>query len=43
MGVLGMETQSGDFEVVDMCFAGMPPQIESSEEEDAMDVDGTRY
>ncbi|KAH8107222.1 DNA polymerase alpha/epsilon subunit B-domain-containing protein [Cristinia sonorae] len=26
MGALGMETQSGDFEVVDYCFAGMAPQ-----------------
>ena len=24
--VLGAENQSGDFEVVDMCFSGMPPQ-----------------
>lgn len=28
--VLGAENQSGDFEVVDMCFAGMPPQPSSS-------------
>jgi DNA polymerase delta subunit 2 len=24
MAVLGMETSSGDFEVVDLCFAGLP-------------------
>ncbi len=25
MAVLGMETTSGDFEVIDICFAGLPP------------------
>lgn len=34
MGALGFETSSGDFEVVDLCFAGMPdvytPQAGSS-------------
>jgi hypothetical protein len=24
MAALGMETSSGDFEVIDLCFAGMP-------------------
>ena len=24
MAALGMETTSGDFEVIDLCFAGMP-------------------
>lgn len=24
MAALGMETSSGDFEVVDLCFAGLP-------------------
>jgi DNA polymerase delta subunit 2 len=24
MAVLGMETSSGDFEVIDLCFAGLP-------------------
>ncbi|KAL7004740.1 DNA polymerase delta small subunit Cdc1 [Cystobasidiomycetes sp. EMM_F5] len=28
--ILGAETQSGDFEVVDICFAGMAPQPSSS-------------
>lgn len=28
--VLGAENASGDFEVVDICFAGMPPQPSSS-------------
>ncbi|EJU04668.1 hypothetical protein DACRYDRAFT_93140 [Dacryopinax primogenitus] len=38
MGALGAETAKGDFEVVDVCFAGMPPQTERAE--DGMDVDG---
>ena len=24
MAVLGMETSAGDFEVIDLCFAGLP-------------------
>ena len=24
MAALGMETSSGDFEVIDLCFAGLP-------------------
>lgn len=28
--VLGAENASGDFEVVDICFAGMPPQPSGS-------------
>lgn len=31
--VLGAENASGDFEVVDICFAGMPPQPSSSSSE----------
>lgn len=27
MAVLGVETTSGDFEVIDICFAGMPELI----------------
>lgn len=37
MAVLGFETSSGDFEVVDLCFAGLPdvyqPQASSSTSE----------
>ena len=42
IGVLGMETPSGEFEVVDMCTTGMAPQSRSEavEEIDGMDVDG---
>ena len=29
-GVLGAETKAGDFEVVDICFAGLPPQMSLS-------------
>ena len=28
MAALGMETTSGDFEVIDLCFAGMPELAE---------------
>ncbi|WRT66895.1 uncharacterized protein IL334_003859 [Kwoniella shivajii] len=28
MAVLGMETSSGDFEVIDLCFAGLPDKLE---------------
>jgi DNA polymerase II small subunit/DNA polymerase delta subunit B len=38
VGVLGAETSSGDFEVVDLCFPGMAPQ---TNEDERMDVDGT--
>lgn len=51
MAVMGFETGNGDFEVVDLCFAGLPdvyrPKAGSSggkgkakAEDDAMDVDG---
>ena len=36
MGALGLETANGDFEVVDFCFAGRPPQPHA--DEDGMDV-----
>ncbi|KAG8953686.1 hypothetical protein FRC04_001890 [Tulasnella sp. 424] len=41
IGALGMETPSGDFEVVDYCFAGLPPQspFGGSSKSDKMDVD----
>ena len=42
VGVLGMETQGGEFEVVDICTTGMAPQSrsEAADETDRMDVDG---
>ena len=46
VGALGMETGDGDFEVADLCYAGMPPQEAdpdvppSGKGEDKMDVDG---
>jgi DNA polymerase delta subunit 2 len=41
IGALGMETPSGDFEVIDLCCAEMAPQPRTEEsEEDEMDVDG---
>lgn len=30
MAVLGAETPSGDFEVAELCYAGLPPQPPSS-------------
>lgn len=30
MAVLGYETKQGDFEVVDLCFGGIPPHAEPS-------------
>lgn len=29
LGALGAETTSGDFEVVDMCYPGMAPYVDS--------------
>ena len=40
MGALGLETANGDFEVVDFCFAGMPPQP-SAEDQDMDSSGGT--
>ena len=37
VGVLGAETSGGDFEAVDLCFAGLAPQ---ASEDDRMDIDG---
>ncbi|THG94729.1 hypothetical protein EW026_g6796 [Hermanssonia centrifuga] len=43
MGALGIETNNGDFEVVDICFAGMAPQpnaaLANIKDEENMDVD----
>jgi hypothetical protein len=55
MAVLGMETSSGDFEVIDLCFAGLPdiytPQASTSTNgkgkakaaDDGMELDGTSH
>ena len=47
LGVLGVETSNGDFEVVDLCFPGMAPQHSSGlswsplkTSDESMDVDG---
>lgn len=42
IGALGMETPSGDFEVVDICYAEMAPQPSPPLElsDDAMAIDG---
>lgn len=43
-GALGMETPNGEFEVVDMCFADLPPQVsEEAEDEDEMNVDSASF
>jgi len=39
-GILGVETAAGDFELVDICFAGMAPQEKPGEESSGMQVDG---
>lgn len=42
IGALGIENNSGEFEVVDLCFPGMAPQENDEDlEENGMDVDGT--
>ena len=40
MGALGLETANGDFEIVDICFAGMAPQTSMQEEEMEVDSKG---
>jgi DNA polymerase delta subunit 2 len=35
MAVLGMETASGDFEVIDLCYAGLPPLAAPASEAEA--------
>lgn len=43
VGVLGLETPNGDFEVIDICYPEMPPQpVLETPNEDTMDVDGER-
>lgn len=46
IGTLGVETPNGEFEVVDICYAGMSQQFSSNGDEnlsaeEKMDVDGT--
>ena len=45
MAALGFETPSGEFEVKDVCFAGMAPMMYKSfkSDTDAMDVDGKPF
>jgi DNA polymerase delta subunit 2 len=46
IGALGMENPNGEFEVVDICDAGLAPQssvLDQPSDEDGMDVDGTFY
>lgn len=47
IGVLGMETPEGAFEVVDICYGGMAPQTISDPpaplKEERMDVDGGAF
>ena len=43
IGALGMENPNGDFEIVDICDAGLAPQssfVDQPSNEDEMDVDG---
>lgn len=39
MAVLGLETSTGEFEVVDMCFAGMAPQANTMPVQATNDMD----
>ncbi|KAJ7470530.1 DNA polymerase alpha/epsilon subunit B-domain-containing protein [Mycena latifolia] len=39
IAALGIETPTGEFEVVDICFAEMAPQPQHNAEEEKMDVD----
>ncbi|KAJ3548432.1 hypothetical protein NMY22_g1264 [Coprinellus aureogranulatus] len=41
VGALGMETPNGDFEVVDVCFADLAPQVTVSGDSEGMDVDSS--
>lgn len=44
VGALGMETPTGEFEVIDLCYPEMAPQpMETEPEEDKMDVDGRNH
>jgi DNA polymerase delta subunit 2 len=41
IAALGIETPTGEFEVVDICYAEMAPQTGYEESEGKMEVDGT--
>ena len=41
MAALGVETSTGEFQVVDVCFAGMPPQPSGASDE--MELDEGSY
>jgi DNA polymerase delta subunit 2 len=41
IAALGIETPTGEFEVVDICYAEMAPQPGHEESEGKMEVDGT--
>ncbi|KAH7915994.1 hypothetical protein BJ138DRAFT_1109137 [Hygrophoropsis aurantiaca] len=41
VAALGMETPGGEFEVIDLCTAGLAPFAEESVDADAMEVDDT--
>lgn len=47
IGALGIETNSGEFEVIDLCYPGMAPQLSASlpwsptkVSDQSMDIDG---
>jgi DNA polymerase delta subunit 2 len=42
ISALGMESDSGDFEVLDLCFCGLAPQPTLMNPDDKMEVDGGR-
>jgi len=41
MAALGMETSSGDFEVIDLCFAGLPDLVKPSKDIPSNGVNGS--
>lgn len=41
MAVLGMETSAGDFEVVDICFAGLPDIVKPPSAGDVVGANGS--
>lgn len=43
VGALGMETPNGDFEVVDVCFADLAPQVSVGRDSEEMNVDSAYF
>ena len=50
LGALGIETNNGDFEVVDLCYPGMAPQLSAGlawsppkASDESMDIDGQYF